>query len=176
MPWRQCCPSHAQGDPPQLQGPEAFDPALSCRKMPIAHPRPPTPPRCLPRSADLSILSRSLARPRKAEQGGSDDRREGRRRMTSDTTVSAHPKASGRLAYPRYSRRRRLSSHAGQLAREGGRMTSDIALSARPKASGRLAHSRSSPSSGVSAANPAAGRSNWRILTRSKQCSWQSFA
>jgi hypothetical protein len=77
--------------------------------------------------------------------------------MTSDTTVSAHPKASGRLADPRYSRRRRLSSHAGQLAAKGGRATSDIALSAYPKALGRLSHSRSSPSSGVSAANPVAG-------------------
>jgi hypothetical protein len=35
-------------------------------------------------------------------------------------------------------------------------MTSDIALSARLKALGRLAHSRPFPSSGVSAANPAA--------------------
>jgi hypothetical protein len=35
-------------------------------------------------------------------------------------------------------------------------MTSDIALSVRPKALGRLAHSKSFPSSGASAANPAA--------------------
>jgi hypothetical protein len=32
MPWRQCCPSYAQRDPPQLQGPETFDLALSYRK------------------------------------------------------------------------------------------------------------------------------------------------
>jgi hypothetical protein len=38
----------------------------------------------------------------------------------------------------------------------GGRMTSDIALLARPKVPSRLAHSKSFPSSGVSAANPAA--------------------
>jgi hypothetical protein len=34
-------------------------------------------------------------------------------RITSDTTASAHPKASGGLAHPRYSRRWRLSSHVG---------------------------------------------------------------
>ncbi|CAM6005563.1 unnamed protein product [Sphagnum balticum] len=44
--------------------------------MPIAYPRPLSLLRCPPRSTDLSILSRSLARPRKAEQGGSNDRRE----------------------------------------------------------------------------------------------------
>jgi hypothetical protein len=32
-------------DPPQLQSPETFDPALLCRKMPTAHPRPPSPSR-----------------------------------------------------------------------------------------------------------------------------------
>jgi len=32
--------------------------------------------------------------------------------MTLETTVSAHPRALDRLAYPRYSRHWRLSSHA----------------------------------------------------------------
>jgi hypothetical protein len=39
--------------------------------------------------------------------------------MTSDTTVSTHPKASGRLAHPRYSRHRRLRFHAGSWRERG---------------------------------------------------------
>ena len=68
---------HAHRDLPQLPEPETFNPALSCRKMPIAPPRPPSPLRCPPRSTDLSILSRSLARPRKAGQRGRGGRRKG---------------------------------------------------------------------------------------------------
>jgi hypothetical protein len=41
--------------------------------------------------------------------------------MTSDTTASAHPKASDRLAHPRYSRRWRLSSHVGSCRDPIGR-------------------------------------------------------
>jgi len=42
-----------------------------------AYPQPPSPLRCAPRSVDPSIISRWSARPWKAEQGSSDDRREG---------------------------------------------------------------------------------------------------
>ena len=46
--------------------------------------------------------------------------------MTSDTTASAHPKASGRLAHPRYSRRWRLSSHVGSCHDLIGRSSADL--------------------------------------------------
>lgn len=71
--------SHAHRDLPQLPEPETLNPALLCRKMPIAPPQPLSPLRCPPRSTDLSILSRSLTRPREAGQGG----RGGRRREES---------------------------------------------------------------------------------------------
>jgi hypothetical protein len=87
--------------------------------MPLVPPQPPSPLRYPPRSTDHSSLSRSLVRPRQAEQGGSDDRDKGWRRISLDTTVSAPPKTLGRLAYHRYPRRWRLSSHADSWGERG---------------------------------------------------------
>jgi len=80
-----------------------LNPALLCRKMSIAPPQPLSPLRCPPRSTDLSILSRSLTRPRKAGQGGRGGRREGGVVYPRIPTLSARPKASNNLAHYRYS-------------------------------------------------------------------------
>lgn len=80
-----------------------MNPALLCRKMPIAPPQPLSPLRCPPRSTDLSILSRSLTRPRKAGQGGRGGRRKGGVVYPRIPTLSARPKASDNLAHHRYS-------------------------------------------------------------------------
>jgi hypothetical protein len=94
---------HAHRDLPQLPEPETLNPALLCRKMPIAPPQPLSPLRCPPRSTDLSILSRSLTRPRKAGQGGRGGRRKGGVVYPRIPTLSARPKASDNLAHHRYS-------------------------------------------------------------------------
>jgi hypothetical protein len=46
--------------------------------------------------------------------------------MTSDTTVSAYPKASAKLAHLRYSRRWRLSSHVSNCRDLIGRSSADL--------------------------------------------------
>lgn len=46
---------------------------------------------------DYCIIARSSARRRKAEQGGSDDHSKREGRMITDTNVSSHLRASGRL-------------------------------------------------------------------------------
>ena len=74
----------------------------SCALIPeYAHPQPLPPLRCAPRWADLSIISRSSARPRKAEQEGATIVVRGEGCMTSDIALSARPKASGRLVHYR---------------------------------------------------------------------------
>ncbi len=116
MPWRQCCPSHAQGDPLQLQGPETFDPTLSCRKKPIrgqhlhfaVHDH---------RTISVFFVDRWQGREKLSREAVTIEGRV--TRISLDTTVSAHPKASGRLASHRYSRRWRLSSHAGSWREKG---------------------------------------------------------
>jgi hypothetical protein len=75
MLWRQYCPSRA-GRSTAAARPRDL---RSCALMPEDAPlRPLSPLRYPPRSTNLSILSRSLARPRNAEQRGSDDQRKGR--------------------------------------------------------------------------------------------------
>lgn len=93
---------HAHKDLPQLPKLETLNPALLCRKMPIAPSQPLSPLRCPPRSTNLSILSRLLTRPRKAGQGGKGGRRKGEVVYPRIPTLSARPKASDNLAHHRY--------------------------------------------------------------------------
>ncbi len=98
MPWRQCRPSCTQRSTAAAR---AWD-LESCALMP-EDAQPLSPLRCPPRSTDLSILSRSLTRPRKAGQGGRGGRRKGGVVYPRILTLSARPKASDNLAHHRYS-------------------------------------------------------------------------
>jgi hypothetical protein len=129
-----------QGDPPQLQTPKTFDPTLSCRKMPIRHHLHFAVHH--DRSISVSFLDRQRGHEKLNKEAVTIKRRS---RMTSDTTVSAHPKASGRLApIPGYSRRPAsqlpsvlAQSHRQILSRSkqcSERASHDPAASSQPRA------------------------------------------
>jgi hypothetical protein len=105
-----------QRDPPQLQGPDTVDPALSHRNMPIRSRYP-----HFAVHHDRPISASSL------------DRRRGREKLSREERRSSYEEGVHDFGY------------CPLRPSEGFRQT------------GRLARSRSLPSSGISAANPAAG-------------------
>jgi hypothetical protein len=152
MPWRQCCPSHAQGDPLQLQGPETFDPTLSCQKMPIRghclhfavhHDRP------------ISVFFL--------------DRWQGREKLSREAVTIEGRSKSYILGYHRIRSSKgfrqtcisqvfsSLASQlaCGQLAREGVARLRILALSTHPRASRQTGTFQGFPLSSVSAAKRA---------------------
>jgi hypothetical protein len=152
MPWRQCCPScmeihrscktltpsiirsHAGRYPLPIRGYHLH--------FAVHHDRP----------ISLSFLDRWRGREQLSKEAATIERRE-------EVYDLRYHRIRLSESFRQTCTSQVFSSSASQLTAsgKGSRMTSDIDLSARPKASGRLAHSRIPPSSGVSAANPAAG-------------------
>jgi len=114
-----------QRDPPQLQGPVTVNPALSSRNMPI-HSRYPHFAVHHDRPISVSSLDRRRGREKLSRKERRSSYEEGGC-MTSDITLSARPRASGRLVdwhIPGLSRRPASQLPILQLARSNWRILS----------------------------------------------------